>query len=517
MVRLQSRHTFLVPIALLLAAGPARAEDSAPTVPTDSLPGSQVPPGLGLSPEAPPVPPAAGGRAPSFGAPSSSAPASFRFGGRFFGWETVGIGSKPGNPPVGYSGTPLHMPALSAGKIPFWGGAGATFNLQYGTPSVTAFASYYARMNRAEYQSYANAGQGPGFGVAYLLFTPAPIATLRLQFRVGAFVENYAGPGQWGWGIFGPLLALRGFGETSSGEWDLTPDLRMNAALGLLVVPGVPEDFVRGDYNSWIETGVSSWVNHAHLGFEYRNQYVFKLHYASDHGTDERHGSTNFNGGLNTNINTPPGDGRMDTYLAEVRWLGDPWGQVGVSGGLYDFHTAASVGDGVWWAIDWTQGAGTMITKYLGTNSNGTGKVAVVGAEYNFSVSRILWSPRTFTGLAPDIRVGIAGMLVRTIATADPIYKDANAYFFGIETEYRMSSTFSVTLQTYGESRASNLGLGRFSVYSLNPGIAYHSNWFSTDRIQLIYSRRYYSSAADPNSAQPLDRDMIALGGYVTF
>jgi hypothetical protein len=291
----------------------------------------------------------------------------------------------------------------------------------------------------------------------------------------------------------------------------------MSLTHGLLVVPGVPENFVRGDYNSWIETGVSSWVNHAHVGFTYKNQYVLKLHYVADYGTDERTGAANVNGGLNTLLSTPPGDGHMDTYLAEARWQGDPWGQLGVSGGLYDFHNAASVGDGVWWAVDWTQGAGTMITKYLGTNSGGTGKVAAVGAEYNFSVSRILWSPRSFTGQAPDIRVAIAGMLVRTIATADPVYKNTNAYFFGIDTEYRMTSLFSVTFQTYGEDRASNLGLGRFSVYSLNPGIAYHSNWLSTDRIQLIYSRRFFSSAADTNSAQPLDRDMIALGGYVTF
>jgi hypothetical protein len=372
-------------------------------------------------------------------------------------------------------------------------------------------------MNSQEYQGYANPAQGPGFGVAYLLVTPQSIGTLRLQFRVGAFVENYAGPGQWGWGIFGPMVALRGFGETSTGEWNLTPDLRLSVTHGLLVVPGVPENYVRGEYNSWIETGVSSFVHHAHVGFTYKNQYVFKLHYVADYGTDERKGSSSVDGGLNTSVNTSPADGRMDTYLAEVRWQGDPWGQLGVSGGLYDFHSAASVGDGVWWAVDWTQGAGTMITKYLGSNSGGTGKVAAVGAEYDFSVSRILWAPRSFTSQAPDIRVAIAGMLVRTVATSDPNYKDANAYFFGIDTEYRMTSLFSMTFQTYGESRASNLGLGRFSVYSLNPGISFHSGWQSMDRIQLIYSRRYYSSAADPNSAQPLDRHMLVLGGYVTF
>ena len=512
MLHLQYRYASLVPFALLFSAGAALAEEATAAAPTDSLPGSEGPPGLGLSPEAPPVPPAPGGRAPSFGASTPSAPASFRFGGRFFGWEAVGVGKKPSNPPCGYSGTALHMPALSTGKIPFWGGAGATLNLQYGTPFVTAYANYYFRLNRSEYQGYANPGQGPGFGTAYLLVTPDPIGALHLQFRVGAFIENYAGPGQWGWGIFGPLIAVRGYGESTYGDWDLTPDLRLYLSHGVLVVPGVPEDFVRGDYAGWIETGISSWVHHAHVGLNYRNQYTFKLHYLADYGIDERKVLTTF---LGTNPKTVSMAGRMDTYLAEARWQGDPWGQVGLSGGLYDLRHATSVGDGVWWAMDWTQGSREITNKYLGPNSNANGKIAVIGAEYDFSLSPILWAPRSFTGQAPDIRVAIAAMLARTIASDDSTYKNHNAYFFGVETEYRMTSLFSVTFQAYGEDRYSNIG--RWSVYSVNPGIAFHSNWLTTDRIQLIYSRRFYSSAADPNSAQPLDRDMIALGGYVTF
>jgi hypothetical protein len=498
----------LAAAALWLAPRAALADVVAPAAPLDSLPGSPTPPGLGLDPEAPPVPPAAGGRAPSFGAPSAEAPSSFRFGGRFYGWEAVGVGGKPSNPALGSSGSPLHMPLLSQGKIPFWGGAGATLNVQYGNRYVTAFASYYFRVNRPEYQGYANPQLGPSFGTAYLLFTPAPIGTLRLQFRVGGLTEVYAGPGQWGWGIFGPMLALRGFGETSSGEWDLTRDVRVTVSHGVLVVPGVPENFARGDYNSWIETGVSSWVNHAHLSVVVNNQYIFRLHYASDRGTDERTV-------LRTFLNGPPADGRMDTYLGEARWQADPWGQLGFSGGLYDFRNATAVGDGVWWAVDWTQGAREMINKFLGPQSAGTGKVAVIGAEYSFSLSRILWAPRSFTGDSADLRVSIAGMLTRTVESNDPGYKNMNGYFFGLETEYRMTSLFSLTFQAYGERRNSNIG--EYSVYSVNPGLAFHTNWLSTDRIQLIYGRRFYSYAADPNSAQPLDRDMIALGGYITF
>jgi hypothetical protein len=182
-----------------------------------------------------------------------------------------------------------------------------------------------------------------------------------------------------------------------------------------------------------------------------------------------------------------------------------------------------------------------MIQKYLGPLSGGTGKVAVVGAEYNFSVSSILWHPRSFNGKAPDIRVGLAAMLTRTVATPDPYYKNAMGYFFGVDTEYRMTRYWSLTFQTYGEDREGSTltpdttGLSpgtplpagtsltyvpirqRWRCYSLNPGIAFHTDWTSLDRIQIIYSRRFYSAAADNNSAQPFDHHAIAVGGYVTF
>ncbi|HVV50224.1 MAG TPA: hypothetical protein VHO06_11230, partial [Polyangia bacterium] len=412
------------------------------------------------------------------------------------------------SPDPGYSGTSIHAPLLSTGKIPFWGGAGATLNVQYGSRYLTAYVAYYFRVNNEVYQGYANPANGPAFGTAYLLFTPDPIGTLHLQFRVGAFPEVYGGPGQWGWGIFGPMLALRGYGYTANGDMDLTRRWRLTLTEGLLVVPGVPENYVRGDYNSWIETGVSSYVNHAHVGLVLDNQWTFKLHWASDHGTDERRS-------LKTFLNTKPEDGRFDAYIGEVRWQGLPWGQFGVSGGVYDFDHAAAVGDGIWWGIDFTQGSRDMINKFLGPQSNGTGTVAAIGGEYDFSLSSILWYPRSFTGQAPDLRVAIAAMLTRTVSTADPTYKDMNGYYTGFETEYRFSQLFSLTFQAYGESRGSYLG--EWSVYSVNPGIAFHSDWLSTDRIQLIYGRRFYSHAADPNSAEPLDRNMIALGGYVTF
>lgn len=547
MLHSKCRSALAATVALLVAGPVAHAEEVGTTAPavTDAIPGSAVAPSPGLSPQAPPVSPAPGGRAPSFGAPSEKGAPAFRIGGRFFGYEMVGIGRTPSNPPPGYSGTALHLPALSSGKIPFWGGSGATLNMEYGTPSLKAYVTYYFRVNRQEYQGYYGPQQGPGFGVAYLLFSPDPIGKLRLQVKTGSFVEVYGGPGQWGWGIFGPMLALKGYGETSIAEYDLTRDARVSFTHGLLVNPGVPEKFPRGDYNAWIETGTSTWVHHAHLGLAYK-QYNFKLHYASDYGADDRKYLLNFlnqqtvvhDDQTNTDKTVPyRPDGRMDIFLAEAHWQENPWGQVGLTGGLYNFDQAAAVGNGVWWAVDWTQGTREMINKYLGPASGGTGKVAVVGAEWNFSVSSILWYPKSFNGQAPDIRVNIAAMLTRTVATNDLLYKNAMGYFFGLDTEYRMTKKLSVTFQAYGESRCGNTYTPdpasgsstapaipiyiplrqRWDIYSLNPGIAFHTDWSSLDRIQLIYSRRWYSAAADSNTALPLDQHMLALGGYVTF
>jgi hypothetical protein len=509
------------PAAPLPATGPTQPVTplppaTPPPATNTALPGSPAPPGLALSPEAPPVPPAPGGRAPSYGAPHPDKPTAFRIGGRFYGWQAIGIGSTPDpQPQGGFSGTPLHIPMRSTGKIPFWGGSGATLNLSYGSRYVTAYTSYYFRVSREEQFGYANPQLGPAFGIAYLLITPDPIGTLRLNFKIGAFTEPYAGPGQWGWGIFGPMLAVRGYGETTTGEWDINRSARFVFNHGVLVVPGVSANFPRGDYNSWIERGVSTWVHHAHAGVVFDNQYTLKLHYASARGTDERSPTT-----MTFIPPTPPGDGRFDVYLGEARWQAVPWGQLGVSGGVYDFRYAVAVGDGIWWAVDWTQGSREMTNKFLGPRSQATGKVAVVGFEYNFSVASILWAkarnpPRSFTGQAPDLRVAIAGMLTRTIATRDPAYQDAMGYFFGLDTEYRMTSMFSLTFQAYGERRDSPLG--PWSVYSVNPGISLRTDWLSTDRIQLIYGRRFYSHVADPNTAQPFDRHMIALGGYITF
>jgi hypothetical protein len=487
------------------------AQDAAPSA-QDSLPGSEKPPGLGLSPQAPPTPPAPGGRAPSFGAPTQPDQWSFNIKGRFSGWESVGIGRRPSNAPADYYGTALHVPARVTGKQPFWAGAGLSLFFTYGNPVVSANVALYASLNGRERRGYYDPGNGPNVSQAYLGISPDPLGSLRLRFKVGAFSEFYGGPGQWGWGIFGPLLAIRGYGELTSAELPLSPNTQLSLAHGVNSIPSVPEEFVRGTYTWWVENARSTLLQHAHAGVSYQNQYTFRLHFADARGTDEQTY-------LADNADTPEvevaHDGRMDVYVAEARWVADPYGQLGVSGAFWDFDHATAVHDGIWWGLDWTAGSREMLTKFVGQNSQGNGQLAAVSAEYDFSVARMLWHPRSFDGRAPDVRVRIAGIGHWTVATDDPAFEGASGYMLGNEIEYQMLSWFSAALRSYGESR--DYAQGRWVTVSLTPALEFRSDWQSQDRLVLAYSRLFYSSDVDNNPAQPLDRDVVTIGAYMSF
>lgn len=531
MQRLQCRYQgSAVVAALAYAAFVRQAHAQAPAAPAAdaSSPAPTAPPrGLGLSPEAPPVPPAPGGRAPSFGAPTPSGDQPlFRLGGNLYAWEAVGIGREPQVGDKRDMNVRLHVPALSQGRQPFYPQTGVTLRFDYGTSAVLATVTFQVRSPRAESQGYEKPSEGPSFGQAYLTFNPAPLGKLRLNARIGAFTENFAGPGLWGWGIFGPLVAVRGYGGSGFAEYDLSAETRLNLEYGTLGVPGVAQEFRRGDYTGWTETGLSSLVHHAHAGVSYKNQYVFKLHYARASGTDERTY-------LAPAPANQPRDGHMDAYVAEARWAALPYGNLGLSGAFWNLKNALAVHDGIWWGVDWTKGGQDITNKYLGASSGGTGKLAVISAQFNTSLATLLWSRqgRNFDGNGPDVRIALAGVRHFTLASNDPHMSESGGFLLGTDVQYQMLKWFGLTLRGYGESRdvvitepnadgsviRGNTSLGRWSVYSISPGIAFRTNWQSTDRIELIYSRRFYSDTVDNNSAQPLDRDTVALGAYLDF
>ena len=540
-------------VATTLDAARARAEEpSAPATPATpavrALPGSPRPAGVGLSPEAPHTAPAAGGRAPSFGAPTKKDAWAFNLGGSIFAWEAVGFGVRPATPaPNQIDGPILHVPALVEGRQPNWSTTGGSLFINYGNSVVSATVNAVFNATGKERQGFYNATNGPSMGQAFLTINPAPIGQLQLQMRLGGFTESFAGPGQWGWGLFGPMLATRGYGFATTGQYPYNDKVLTTFEVGLQGVPGVPEDFVRGEYTGWLDTGISSLVAHAHAGVIYQNQYTFRLHYARAYGFDDRQF-----------LVQEPRDGKMDVLLLETRYVASPFGQLGVTFGFWNFDDANRVHDSIWWGLDWTKGGTDMLRDYIGlggaptgfcyppidpvTNmsigdptacqnpnqvegqpmdgapvltANGSGKLFAISAEYDTSLAQQLWHPRPFNGTAPDVRIALAATAHWTLDTGDPLFEGANGFLLGAQIEYQMLRWFSAPLRFFGEDR--DFQFGRYRVYSISPGIAFRTDWQSTDRIELIYTRRFYNSAVDDNPARPLDPSVLALGAYINF
>ena len=551
------------------AGKPAEPDDATDAEATSDvyLPGSPKPYGLGLSPEAPFAGPAPGGRAPSFGTPTAPDEWTFRIGGRVAAFEVVGIGEKPENPPAGYKGTALHVPALIQGRQPFWPGAGLSLYLNYGNPTVQATVNYFVSMAGQELRGYYSPFLGPTASQAYITYTPPAFGATRLQAKVGSFTEIYGGVGEWGWGIFGPLLGIRGYGEVLQLETEVSPTTTLWFSHGLSAVPAIPESIPRGDYVPWVEQGMSSFVQHAHAGITYKSNYKLRLHFAQINGTDEQTY-------MAANDSMPKRDGRIRVLALESHTLLDPFGHIGLAASFYDLKRALSVNDGLWWGIDWTQGGREQVNKFLGTGSSGeggTGKVLALSAQWDFSAARIMWYPRSFDGRSPDIKVHVAGIKYFTL-DAEPAtllnpacagaavaveagqscapqsvdtrnsYKGTGGYLFGTEVQYSVLSWLAFWLRGYGESRyqppnrtllvtdvyglrstqnyqwvTSSESLGPWWVYSISPSVHFRSDWFSLDGIEIAYSRRFYSKAVDSNPSAPLDRNVVTVGAYSSF
>jgi hypothetical protein len=542
--------TLLVALSSLLGSVPALAQDAVPPS-VAALPGSPRPIGPGLSPEAPHSAPAAGGRAPSFGAPTKKDTWAFQIGGSIYAWEAVGIGTRPDTPAPNQLSSPIfHVPALIEGRQPFGTSTGGSLFMQYGNAVVSATVNAVFNATGKERQGFYNANSGPAMSSAYLTVNPQ-LGQLQLQLRLGAFTENFAGPGQWGWGLFGPMLATRGYGFAAIGQYPLNDELLSTFEVALQGVPGVPENFVRGEYTGWLETGISSLVTHAHAGLVYQNQYTVRLHYAHAWGFDDRQ-----------YLVEEPSDGSIDVLLLETRYMASPFGQLGVTFGFWNFNDANHVHDGIWWGLDWTKGGTDMMRDYVGLGGlptglcnvtdpanapilseqfpplvvvpgepfpctgspnletpvlipNGDGKLFAVSAEYDTSLAQHLWHPRPFNGTAPDIRLALAATAHWTLESGDPAFSGASGFLLGALIEYQMLPWFSVPLRFFGEDR--DFQYGRYQVYSISPGIAFRTDWQSTDRIELIYSRRFYNSGADDNAARPLDPHVLTVGANINF
>ena len=87
-----------------------------------------------------------------------------------------------------------------------------------------------------------------------------------------------------------------------------------------------------------------------------------------------------------------------------------------------------------------------------------------------------------------------------------------------------LTSWLSTTYRVFGESRHSTVSdirgdpvPGQYTAYSGSLGFAMHTDWQSRDRVELFYTRYFYSDFTDNNPQQPLDKEAFTLGASLAF
>jgi hypothetical protein len=232
----------------------------------------------------------------------------------------------------------------------------------------------------------------------------------------------------------------------------------------------------------------------------------------------------------------------MDILAIETHTFLDQWGHFGLSAAYYNMVTANPVHDGIWWTVDWTQGAREMTNAYIGPSSGGTGSFYAISAQYDFSLGSVMWHPKPFDGRSPDLRVALAGLYHETLTTDDPFgdFDEAHGYQAGLDLEYRVLPWLSATVRSFAKytNKRAQFDLGGNSnaapadamtasstvaairpyfAGSITPGLSFRSDWQAPERIEIAYSRLFYNDFADPNPQLPHDNHVITVGASLSF
>jgi hypothetical protein len=136
----------------------------------------------------------------------------------------------------------------------------------------------------------------------------------------------------------------------------------------------------------------------------------------------------------------------------------------------------------------------------LGPNSNGTGKLATVGGQYDVSIGEIVRSPTPYSGYGPDLFASVFGMFTH-VSSDDPGYDGVSKVKYGGEVTY--SALAWLALSTRYDRVVANTDDARQTFSVISPRIILRSDFNSQDQITFQYSRWFYGSGVVVRSGYP--------------
>ncbi len=496
------------------------------------LPGYRTFGGIGTSPYAPRLGGFPGGVTPSFGAPMPQDSWVFQWKGYMSASLQVSLEER-NDRGTGQRKLALHvLPNIveeygafpSTNSLPGnWIGS----SFVYGNNNVTATVSIDTWSPTVSTQNHQGGAQY-FINNAYLTYRANPFDRARVAVNAGFFGNSYGALGRYGGGFYtNPMTAtLQGAGEDVVLEYDLTDSLIAVVEHGFMTSNGpriglLPSGVITGTGNGGA-AGDPPWpgayVHHAHLGIVRKGdiQLLAQLHFLSNWFQDERVQRTNPPEGEPCDLPTTPEldecyvrDGRMRVIGFDAKMLSNAYGVLGIGGSFIDAdHSFPLKG------MQTFAGDGERVTAaWLGTHSEGTGKIWVGGIAYNMSVASLMLSPEPFSGQGPDVVINAGFNIGKTISEEEP-FDGRVRHKFGADVLYTPFRYFGVGMRADRVVLASDDPDQTFHVIA--PRLQFKSDWTSHEAIVLSYVRWFkgphtHYDGLNPRSSARLDPQMFTL------
>ncbi len=414
---------------------PALAEESA------------SPPVLGLSPSAPQAGPVPGGIAPAYHhAAKDESDWRFDFHGMMMMPLRAGFGERTTVAAKQQKST-LHAPPVVPDYTDSFNYTGTVpqpyvdLRFTYGNPIVTGNISVVSRQPRTA-ASFFDPPKNPGIEDAYLDFELSDLLkNARFSVTIGAFSQRYGSMGEWDEGRYATPIIVRtnGIGEAVNAGFSFG-DFSLLLAQEIQGQADKPWNGITPDYsNDFADSRTGAgWVFGEHVGIGYGGMGVLGLHYLSAFTQDDR-----------ASQNDQP-DGRVTILGADLGLTLSRFGHFYFGAVHHGADYARSLGR-IIEVLNVDSGVGLM-DQYFGPKSAATGSLFTLGAQYDLSISRLLYGPY-FVGEGPDIVVSLFGMQTHVSshdksvdpATGRALYDGVTKRKLGAEASYAILPWFGVS------------------------------------------------------------------------
>jgi hypothetical protein len=399
------------------------------------------------------------------------------------------------NPQPGQSDLVVHSPPLMAQDLRSFEYTGVVpapwlqLNFIYGNQTVSA-TTILAGTSATDAAGFLNPVEQFGVNDAFLTLNLTQRIGIPFQLHVGAYTGRYGAMGAYDAGRYGtPLIARTNtIGETITtgvklGEFFLVFEQGLGGQMGRPPVGLVP-----AGWNNFADANVgATFVSHAHLGIAYRSLAKLGFHYLTAWTQDD----------LTLSGQIP--DGRITVLGTDLRITGGKAGHLYL-GAAYTKATNAGPVSGAIEILN-ARGGPELIEHYLGAASNGNGSLTTFGAQYDLSISRLVFGD-WYTGMSPDVLVSLFGMATSVDARGgDPAYDGILKLKGGGEVTYLFASWVGASGRIDHVRHDADDARRAFTIFTSR--LLFHSGWRSRDQIALQYSYFDYGSSVYVKSGYP--------------